>query len=395
MKLIKEYTKQLPCKLTPPELQARGRELASEVQDKTNEEASQKNIKDQMKERLSELEARIKRHSSVVYSGEEYRDVKVEVYLGDNDVVTVKRSDTGEVVEGPRPARPEEQQLALDLVEKEAQEQPNAEAKKPDITVTPQPAPVAQLNPPGTVEGEVREITEEPEDVSHHQFTTIQDMPHSEIPCYDTSKPIPCSTCANDGVSCFRELFCVDSDGSYICDQKRVKGAIKDYVPASESPVAPPDVPGHESESERQETGFTGSPEPQQSAADQAFDAIPSAGDEYRAQQVVQEPEKHTRRGRPAKKVAKTESRLDLSTFQIENTSSPNLPYRVTWGESLIESNSKVQAVMQSLRENGLDFDSPVAMANGLLKKHGDSPERRQILNILNPDEYPLEEGVK
>jgi hypothetical protein len=111
--VLQKYNRILPCKLTIAESQSRGKELAAILGDIYSEEASQKNIKDQMKERLSELDARARRVQNVVNSGDEYRDVAVESRLMGADIVQVIRLDTNEVIE-TRPAREDELQLPLD-----------------------------------------------------------------------------------------------------------------------------------------------------------------------------------------------------------------------------------------------------------------------------------------
>ena len=142
---LKEYTKQLPVRLTIEEKLKKGEELASNVQDISNEEARQKNIKDQMKDKLSELEFKVKVASGILHSGEEYRDVLVEMTIGDKNVIQVTRTDTGEIIE-TRPAKPEELQMALNIEE--------ASEKKSEKSATNEGAGV----------------------------TPIQDMPHTELP---------------------------------------------------------------------------------------------------------------------------------------------------------------------------------------------------------------------
>jgi hypothetical protein len=158
------------------ESEFKGREVSSVVQDLYNEEASQKNIKDQMKEKISELEAKLKRLSSIVHSGEEYRDVKVQMMIGDNNIVTVVRLDTGEIVEGPREARPEEAQLAMQLFEQEA-EAAKAEETKSEVIVPPPPPEIFALDQPNTVDAEFKEVVEES---TGPGTTSVQDMPHSD-----------------------------------------------------------------------------------------------------------------------------------------------------------------------------------------------------------------------
>jgi len=118
-KITETYPRNLPYKLSPEELRERSKNLAIALRDKTAIEATHKNRRDQMKEELSEIDARIGKIANVVYSGEDYQDVLVEVSMGDNETVQVKRLDSGEIIE-TRPARDEEKQLTLKLIEEEA-----------------------------------------------------------------------------------------------------------------------------------------------------------------------------------------------------------------------------------------------------------------------------------
>lgn len=96
--ILKTHTLLLATPLTQDEVLALARELANTVQAVGAEEALQKNLKDQMKAKLSELQARQTRLSIVVATGKEYRNVEVEVCLLDTGQVQEVRLDTGEIV---------------------------------------------------------------------------------------------------------------------------------------------------------------------------------------------------------------------------------------------------------------------------------------------------------
>ena len=116
MEQIKKVTNHLPCELTEEEFTVKSRELANTVQSIGNEENRQKNVKDQLKATMSELESRQSRLASVVSSGEEYRDVEVGYYYdSDTDKIHETRLDTGELLIA-RSIRDEERQLILEPV---------------------------------------------------------------------------------------------------------------------------------------------------------------------------------------------------------------------------------------------------------------------------------------
>lgn len=100
--LLKTTTRKLACKLTYDELRTKGDELAMTCQEIVNEENNQKQIKDQLKMKMSELEARQGNLALTISRREEYRDVEVDVEFietGD-DVGQVReiRKDTGEIM---------------------------------------------------------------------------------------------------------------------------------------------------------------------------------------------------------------------------------------------------------------------------------------------------------
>jgi hypothetical protein len=247
MNLLKSETKNLPVKLTQEQFNAKAKELSSLLQERASLEVTHKNRRDQMKEELSNIESRIGLAGGIVNRGEEYRDIITETYLGDNDTIIVKRTDTGETIE-TRAARPDELQLNLAVLDEEDQ----AEIAKAD--------------------------------------------------------------------------------------------AISERLAAEE-------------------------------------DATVAAPAEATATQESQQPVEDP----PAKKAHKSK-RLDLSTLKITTAVNGN-NHRVELGGKFAESLYLVQATMLAFKANGMDENNPKALANEILKTFGDSPERRQILGILNPDE--------
>ena len=112
MTIIKLHTQMLPTTLTHEELLTLSRELANTVQATGAEVELQKNIKDQMKAKLSELQAKLTRLSIMVATGTAYRNVEVEVSLLDTGQVQETRLDTGEII-GTRSPYDSERQLML------------------------------------------------------------------------------------------------------------------------------------------------------------------------------------------------------------------------------------------------------------------------------------------
>jgi hypothetical protein len=99
---LKTVTRKLPCKLNDDELRTKGDELAVTCQEIANEQTNAKQIKDQLKMKMSELEARKGQLALTISRREEYRDVEVVVDFletGDNaGQVRETRKDTSEVM---------------------------------------------------------------------------------------------------------------------------------------------------------------------------------------------------------------------------------------------------------------------------------------------------------
>ena len=106
-------TRQLPCKLTPEELQARGK-AAAEVA------AQREHLDNQRKEAAAEYKAQIARKETELdhlftqlRSGQEHRDVEVEIVKNyRTKSVKTTRTDTGDAID-TRAMTPAELQLTL------------------------------------------------------------------------------------------------------------------------------------------------------------------------------------------------------------------------------------------------------------------------------------------
>ena len=90
----------------------KAKEMAQAIQDASQEEDRQKNIKEQLKAKLSELLAKQTRLSLLVSREEEYRDVEVRSFFNTEGKVEEVRMDTGEIF-ATRPPREDERQPRL------------------------------------------------------------------------------------------------------------------------------------------------------------------------------------------------------------------------------------------------------------------------------------------
>ena len=117
---IKTVSRLLPVKLTEPELMQTGQDLAATVQDIASEEDKQKEVKDQLKVRMSELVSKQTKLALRISRKEEYREVQVKIEMHTSGQVSETRVDTGEVLV-LREAYEEEKQLPL-----AKQEEPNS-----------------------------------------------------------------------------------------------------------------------------------------------------------------------------------------------------------------------------------------------------------------------------
>lgn len=113
---MKTEFRRLPVKLTPGELQARGKTLADEIESYKRTEGAKKASAEDFGGRLKNTRARIDDLSRVVASGEERRDVECHfVRFEESFEIAWVREDTGEQVER-RPMTVDERQVPLRLV---------------------------------------------------------------------------------------------------------------------------------------------------------------------------------------------------------------------------------------------------------------------------------------
>jgi hypothetical protein len=110
---------EVTAQLTETEQAQAGRELVHLMEDYTQKEVEQKDLKDQMKAQLAEIDAKIQAQRIKVSRGQELRTVDVLVTLypegvdgGAQPVVQEVRSDTGAII-NTRPPYPDEMQGVL------------------------------------------------------------------------------------------------------------------------------------------------------------------------------------------------------------------------------------------------------------------------------------------
>lgn len=113
MPILKRYVATLDCDLTEKEILAYGRELAQINQEIASEEDRQSSLKQELKARITGIEARRTEISAKVNRGKELREVQIEVTADfKTDMATEIRMDTGEVYR-ERPLRDQEKQPGL------------------------------------------------------------------------------------------------------------------------------------------------------------------------------------------------------------------------------------------------------------------------------------------
>lgn len=112
MQKLKNLERSLPVKLTREEVLEKGAELAGVVEDIDLETEDQKEQRQGMKSRMTELESRRARVASVIRRGQENRRVECTQYLTDDKHVILVRDDSGEEIE-KRMAHDDELQQSL------------------------------------------------------------------------------------------------------------------------------------------------------------------------------------------------------------------------------------------------------------------------------------------
>lgn len=115
VKKLKIRTNLLPCKLNNTELLEYGNELGSVIQDIAAEEDRQISLKQELKARLTTLEAQRTALATKITRKEELRDVEIQPSLNFTaGVYREVRLDTSEVIK-ERPLTDDERQEKLDL----------------------------------------------------------------------------------------------------------------------------------------------------------------------------------------------------------------------------------------------------------------------------------------
>jgi len=125
---VRSEFRELPHQLTVDEINHKVGELVDTFSQVTDEEAHQKEVKDQMKATMSGLRARQARLANEISSGQELRNVEVETFIGgDGTVAQEVRKDTGEILLSREPTEDELQmRLPLPPVPGEGDQGPDA-----------------------------------------------------------------------------------------------------------------------------------------------------------------------------------------------------------------------------------------------------------------------------
>jgi hypothetical protein len=106
-------TRLLPCKLTEPELLNYGQLMAQATQDIENEEGRQTSLKQELKARMTQLQATQSLLATKIARREETREVKVEAFLDlEKEEIYEVRQDTAEEI-SRRPVTDEERQETM------------------------------------------------------------------------------------------------------------------------------------------------------------------------------------------------------------------------------------------------------------------------------------------
>ena len=109
MTLLKITTQLLPVLMTREEVEEHAKQLAAGWAKLGYEQELQKTARDQMKARISEIQAELTHESLLVSSRTEYRTVEVETRLSDDGQVQEVRLDTGEIIKTRQPYESERQ----------------------------------------------------------------------------------------------------------------------------------------------------------------------------------------------------------------------------------------------------------------------------------------------
>jgi hypothetical protein len=111
------FTRKLYCPLAPDELQARGSELATKMEEREQIEAELTEVKQAFKSRLEGVGNLISELKQIVLERREKRDIECFNHMDfENDIVVTLRTDTNQEVDRRR-MTPEERQAFLPMVD--------------------------------------------------------------------------------------------------------------------------------------------------------------------------------------------------------------------------------------------------------------------------------------
>lgn len=127
---VRKIKRSLKCKFSDSEVLQLGRDLAEKTEQYGQLEADKKQVTKDFDAKLAEVDAQIRSASGKVQCGYEYRAVDCTETLGepDDNKKTVRRMDTGEIIE-VRELSAEEKQRLLDF----RSEQPADAAKLAEL----------------------------------------------------------------------------------------------------------------------------------------------------------------------------------------------------------------------------------------------------------------------
>jgi len=127
---VRKYDKWLRVELTEKDLLETGEKLGRRQADLGALEDSFKCVKEQFKNDITKAETDINKYGRLLRDKHEMKDVKVEqTFDYDNDLVTLVRMDTGEVVES-RELNADELQTSMDFDSGEAEEVTTVETEE-------------------------------------------------------------------------------------------------------------------------------------------------------------------------------------------------------------------------------------------------------------------------
>lgn len=111
--LVRTERRELPYLLSGEDIRQKVKELTATFSEMAHLQAEYKQIKDEMKAKMSALLSKQARLANTISTGEELRGTDIEIYIaGDGTVVEEVRADTGKIVQ-VRPPTDEERSPGL------------------------------------------------------------------------------------------------------------------------------------------------------------------------------------------------------------------------------------------------------------------------------------------